>query len=375
MAAKLAVSRRLRSTPYTSRVEALGVSDYSIVNHMVLPKGFGRTVDEDYWHLKEHVQLWDVSCQRQVSIQGPGAKTLVQLMTPRDLRSANVGQCLYVPLIDECAGMINDPVLLKLKEDHYWLSIADSDVLLWAKGLAVGMKLEVHIDEPSVYPLAIQGPKSDELMAKVFGDPIKELKFFRFTNVDFKGYPLLVARSGYSRQGGFEIYLDKPFLGTQLWDTLWDAGQAYNIAPGSPNLIERVEGGLLSYGNEFTRENNPFECGFSQYCHLDSDIEFIGQAALQKIADQGITQQIRGVMFDGDPCPSCPSTWPLLVEESSVGYVTTAIWSPRFKQNVALGMVNKTHWKAGSSVLVELSDEDYRLGHIVDLPFPPSDIE
>ena len=196
--AKLAVSRRLRSTPYTPRVEALGVSDYSIVNHTVLPKGFGKTVDEDYWHLREHVQLWDVSCQRQVELKGPDAARLVQLMTPRDLRHAKTGQCFYAPLIDDQAGMLNDPIILVLAEDHYWLSIADSDVLLWAKGLAVGLSLEVQIDEPDVSPLAVQGPKSDDLVSRVFGDVVRTIGFFRFMKLDFQGRALVVARSGYS---------------------------------------------------------------------------------------------------------------------------------------------------------------------------------
>jgi len=205
---KLAVSRRQRSTPYTARVEALGVSDYSIVNHTVLPKGFARSVEEDYWHLCEHVQLWDVSCQRQVELKGEDAAYLTQLMTPRDLRHACVGQCFYAPIIDQFANMLNDPIILKLAEDHFWLSIADSDVLLWAKGLALGYGLNVYIDEPDVSPLAVQGPKSDDVMAKVFGDVVRDIGFFKFSQLNFQGNPLVIARSGYSKQGGFEIYLN-----------------------------------------------------------------------------------------------------------------------------------------------------------------------
>ncbi|MEM7260141.1 MAG: dimethylsulfoniopropionate demethylase, partial [Pseudomonadota bacterium] len=224
MTARLAVSRRLRSTPYTPRIEALGVSDYSIVNHTVLPKGFGRSVEDDYWHLRDHVQLWDVSCQRQVELKGADAARLVQLMTPRDLRQAQIGQCLYAPLIDHHAGMLNDPVILKLAEDQYWLSIADSDVLLWAKGLTVGLNLNVSVTEPDVSPLAVQGPKADALMKRVFGPAVHDVTFFNFKWLDFNGRALLVARSGYSKQGGFEIYLDDSSLGLTLWDALWHAG-------------------------------------------------------------------------------------------------------------------------------------------------------
>lgn len=366
--AKLAVSRRLRGTPYTPRVEALGVSDYSIVNHTVLPKGFGRTVEDDYWHLKSHVQLWDVSCQRQVELKGPDAAHLMQLMTPRDMQSAEIGQCLYLPLIDDQAGMLNDPVALKLAEDHYWLSIADSDVLLWAKGLAVGMRLNVAIQEPDVSPLAVQGPKSEQLMERVFGHEVNSIAFFRFKKLDFKGNAVVVARSGYSRQGGFEIYLHDSSLGLALWDALWEAGIDLNIRPGAPNLIERVEGGLLSYGNEFTRENNPLECGMDKYCSLDSSVDYIGKEALIQIANEGIKQKIMGVVFDGEKCPPCAFAWPLYVDDVKAGQVTTAIWSPRLNANVSLGMLRHEFWQQGQSVEVHCSDGSIRKGTVKDLP-------
>lgn len=366
--ASLAVSRRQRSTPYTPRVEALGVSDYSIVNHTVLPKGFGRPVEEDYWHLRQHVQLWDVSCQRQVELRGKDAALLTQLMTPRDLRNAKAGQCFYAPLMDDDAHMLNDPVILKLKDDHFWLSIADSDVLLWAKGLALGYGLDVAICEPDVSPLAVQGPQSDNLMAAVFGEDIRRLGFFRFSYYDFKGHPLLIARSGYSKQGGFEIYLDDSALGLDLWDTVWDAGQSFQIAPGSPNLIERVEGGLLSYGNEFTRENNPLECAMDRYCSDDPELEFIGKKALAEIRREGPRRLIRGVFFDGEKTPPCANAWPLTADGQPAGQVTTAIWSPRFQRNIALGMLEKEFWSVGQVVSLHCGDGSTRTGTVTSLP-------
>ena len=365
---KLAVSRRQRSTPYTPRVEALGVSTYSIVNHTVLPKGFGRSLEEDYWHLREHVQLWDVSCQRQVELKGTDAARLAQLMTPRDLRKATVGQCLYAPLIDQNACMLNDPVILKLSHDHFWLSIADSDVLLWAKGLALGYGLDVQIDEPDVSPLAVQGPKSEDLMARVFGEAVRDIRFFKFAMLDFQGHPMLIARSGYSKQGGFEIYLDNSSLGLDLWDTIWSAGQVFNIAPGCPNLIERVEAGLLSYGNEFTRENNPFECAMDAYCCADPELDYIGKEALDKIRKRGPSRLIRGVLFDGDRTPPCAYTWRLNVDGHYAGQVSTAAWSPRLNRNVALGMLEQGFWDAGQAVNVECGDGSVRNGVVTTLP-------
>lgn len=371
---KLNVSRRIRATPYTPKVEALGVSGYSVVNHSILPKGFRKTVEEDYWHLKEHVQLWDVGCQRQVELKGPDAAKLTQLMTPRDLSQAMVGQCLYAPLVDQAGCMLNDPVILKLAENRFWLSIADSDILLWAKGLALGMKLDVDITEPDVWPLAVQGPKSDDLMTEVFGQSVHDLKFFQFDYFDFDQHPLLIARSGYSKQGGFEIYLDKPSIGPELWDALWQAGEEFNISPGCPNLIERVEGGLLSYGNEFTMANNLFECGFDEYCQLKSDVDFIGKQALQQIADQGRERLVRGVVFDGGSCPPCQHPWPLMVDGECVGEISTAIWSPRFEHNVALAMLEKGFWEAGTQVEVASSDGLIRKGFLTDLPMQDEQI-
>ena len=368
MSEPLQVSRRQRATPYTPRVEALGVSGYSVVNHTILPKGFTRSVEADYWHLKTHVQLWDVGCQRQVELHGPDAARLAQWMTPRDLGRAEVGQCLYVPLIDADAGMLNDPVLLKLAEDRFWLSIADADILLWAKGLALGMGLEVRVTEPDVWPLAVQGPKAEDLAARVFGEQVRAIGFFRFARFEFQGQALIVARSGFSRQGGFEIYVDGFTRGPGVWDALWEAGADLELSPGCPNLIERIEGGLLSYGNEMTRADNPLECGLERFCRLDGSVECIGMLALREIAESGPIRLIRGVIFDGDPCPPCRHPWPLRIGGETAGYVTSAAWSPRFEANVALGMLDRGCWESQTAVSVDCGDGIERRGKVVDTP-------
>lgn len=370
----LNMSRRIRRTPYTNSVEACGVRGFSVVNHMLLPKAFETSVEEDYWHLREHVQIWDVSCQRQVEIQGKDAMRLVQWMTPRDISNAKVGDCLYVPLVDQYGRMINDPVLLKIAKNHYWLSIADSDVLLWANGLALGAGMEVSIDEPDVSPLAVQGPKAEDLMVELFGEEIRKIGFFKYGRFDFKGTSQVIARSGYSKQSGFEVYLEDGALGADLWDTIWEAGQKYNIKPGCPNLIERIEGGLLSYGNEMTRANNPLECGLAEYCDVDGEIDFIGREALKEIASNGAQRLMRGIKFEGDRCPTCSIPWPVMVDgpdgRVQVGQVTSAIYSPRLEQNVGQSMIEKGYWHAGQPVIVLSSDGIARDGKIVLMPFP-----
>ncbi len=369
MADGLNFSRRLRRTPYTASAEVAGVTSFSVVNHMLFPKGYGRSVEEEYWHLRQHVQIWDVACQRQVQITGRDAARLVQWMSPRDISGAGVGDCLYLPVTDENAGMINDPVLLKLADDRFWLSIADSDLLLYAKGLALGRGLEVGIDEPDVSPLAIQGPRSEALLSELFGSRISDIGFFKFGWIDFAGTRQLIARSGYSRQGGFEIYLAGSHLGAALWDTIWQAGQAYEIAAGCPNLIERIEGGLLSYGNEMTRENNPLEIGLERFCSLDGAVDYLGRHALQALASRGVTRQVRGVLFGEIPCPACAEPWPVAAGGLQVGQVTSAAWSPRLKRNVGLSLIDRGFWDAGQKVVVDCADDVTREGEISTLPF------
>ena len=363
------MSRRIRRTPYTDRVEAHGVRGFSVVNHMLLPKAFGSSVEEDYWHLRESVQIWDVSCQRQVQIKGPDASKLVQLMTPRDLRNARFGRGLYIPLIDEEARMLNDPVLQKLDDNLFWLSIADSDVLLWAKGLAYGLGLNVKVDEPDVSPLAIQGPKAGALMSELFGETVNSLSYFGFAMFNVLGTRQLIARSGYSKQGGYEIYLNGSQLGSDLWDLIWESGKKYNIAPGCPNLIERIEAGLMSYGNEFTRSNNPLECGFEHVCYFGDDVDYIGKTALLKLAKTGPKQKIRGIKFDGDKTPPCNKPFTVTsIDKNVIGQVTSGTYSPRLNCNIGISMIKKGHWENGTQIIVHTPDGLARKGIISSFP-------
>ena len=375
---KLNMSKRIRRSPFTNKVEECGVSDFTVVNHMLLPKGFKNSIEEDYWHLSNHVQIWDVSCQRQVQITGPDANKLVQLMTPRSLKNMETGKCFYIPILDENAGMINDPVLLKLDDDMFWISIADSDILLWAKGLALGSNFDVNIIEPDVYPLAIQGPKSEALMSSVFGEEIKKIKFFNFKIFDFLGTKQIIARSGYSKEDGFEIYFkgyedhfDCIELGEQLWNTIWKAGQNFNILPGCPNLIDRIEAGLMSYGNDFTKDNNPLECNLEKYCNLDENHNFIGKDALRKIKLEGIKQKMRGIIFDGKPCAPTGKPLPIYSKSNNrIGQIASGIYSPRIKKNIGLSMILKDHWEIGQNIIVEGLDGSKHKGIITTLPFP-----
>nr|WP_217355038.1 dimethylsulfoniopropionate demethylase [Ruegeria arenilitoris] len=346
------MSRRLRRTPFSDGVEAAGVKGYTVYNRMLLPTVF-ESVEADYRHLKTHVQVWDVSCERQVELRGPDAARLMQMLTPRDLRGMLPGQCYYVPIVDETGGMLNDPVAVKLADDRWWISIADSDLLLWVKGLANGYRLDVLVDEPDVSPLAVQGPKSDDLMARVFGDRVRDIRFFKFDMFQFEGRDLAIARSGYSKQGGFEIYVEGGDVGMPLWNALFAAGEDLQVRAGCPNLIERVEGGLLSYGNDMTDDNTPHECGLGKFCNTHTAIGCIGRDALLRVAKEGPVQQIRPIAIEGDAVPHCDRPWPVYGGGKRVGQVTSATWSPDFQTNVSIGMLRLSHWDPGTQVEVE----------------------
>ncbi|WP_170371107.1 dimethylsulfoniopropionate demethylase [Ruegeria arenilitoris] len=349
---QISLSRRLRRTPFSDGVEAAGVKGYTVYNRMLLPTVF-ESVEADYRHLKTHVQVWDVSCERQVELRGPDAARLMQMLTPRDLRGMLPGQCYYVPIVDETGGMLNDPVAVKLADDRWWISIADSDLLLWVKGLANGYRLDVLVDEPDVSPLAVQGPKSDDLMARVFGDRVRDIRFFKFDMFQFEGRDLAIARSGYSKQGGFEIYVEGGDVGMPLWDALFAAGEDLQVRAGCPNLIERVEGGLLSYGNDMTDDNTPHECGLGKFCNTHTAIGCIGRDALLRVAKEGPVQQIRPIAIEGDAVPPCDRPWPVYGGGKRVGQVTSATWSPDFQTNVSIGMLRLSHWDPGTQVEVE----------------------
>ncbi|MEM7295243.1 MAG: dimethylsulfoniopropionate demethylase [Pseudomonadota bacterium] len=354
-------SRRVRRTPFSAGVEAAGVKAYTVYNRMLLPAVF-RSPVEDYRHLKTAVQVWDVAVERQIEVRGPDAARLIQMLTPRDLRGMLAGQCSYVPMVDETGGMLNDPVALKLAEDRYWISIADSDLLLWVKGIAYGFRLDVQVDEPDVSPLAIQGPLADDLAARVFGDGVRDLRFFRFGFFDFQGTELVVARSGYSKQGGFEIYVEGSELGMPLWNALMEAGRSLDVHAGCPNLIERIEGGLLSYGNDMTRENTPHECGLGRFCSTQTAYGCVGRDALLRVAKEGPIKQIRAIEIEGD-LPPCDRVWELRANGVRVGQVTSAAQSPDFGTGVAIGMVRVTHWDTGTRLAV-LTQDGERLARV-----------
>ena len=353
----MVLSRRLRPSPFEQRARENGASLFSLYNKMVLPLCY-ESYETDYAHLCEHVQIWDVAAQRQVEIVGPDALALTELITPRDMASCAVGQCKYAPLCDENGGIINDPIILRLAEDRFWLSIADSDVNLWVKGVVYGRGYDVRVFEPDVSPLAIQGPKADDLVADVVGEHTRDIRFFWFTDETIAGTPVKLARSGWSGQGGFEIYLQDSAKGNDLWDVFWEAGQKYGLRAGSPNIIERLETGLKSYGSEMTIDSDPFEAGLEQYMDLDKDAEYMGREALARVAKSGPAKRLVNLAVDGAQLDALRSVWHVLDDDDSdIGIVTSRAWSPRFNANITFAIIRAEHAEVGTRLRVNADGE------------------
>lgn len=363
----IAKSRRVRSTPYSSRIEDQGVTAYTVYNHMLLPAAFG-SLEDSYHHLKEHVQIWDVAGERQVEISGKDSAKLVQLMTCRDLSKSKIGRCYYCPIIDDNAGLINDPVILKLSEQRWWISIADSDVILFAKGLAIGNKFDVKIFEPNVNILAVQGPKSFKLMEKIFGKKIIEMKFFGFDYFEFAGTKHLIAKSGWSKQGGFEIYVENTKSGLALYDKLFEVGKEFNVKPGCPNLIERIESALLSYGNDMDNLDNPLECGLDKYVNLDTDINFLGKEKLKEVKKKGILRKLTGVIIEAKEINVSKSISLTNDKDLKIGELRSGVYSPHFKKVIGIAMLDKPYWEVDQTFKISINDSIFE-GKVCDLPF------
>lgn len=343
---------RLRRSPYFEATQRYGCRAYTVYNHMFLPSYYDDPVSE-YWHLLEHVTLWDVSVERQVEITGPDALRFTNLLTPRDLNHCRVGQGRYVLITAPDGGIINDPVLLRLGEHHFWLALADSDVLLWAQGVAMHTDMRVKIVEPDVSPLQVQGPKSKAVMQRLFGDRVLELAYYQFFETELDGIPLVVTRTGWTGEIGYEIYLRDGSRGVDLWERIMEAGRADRIRPTGPSDIRRIEGGLLNYGVDMTLDTNPYEVGLDRLVNLDKDSEFIGKDALTRISAQGARRTLVGIEIETDLLDLNETVWPVRLGGARIGAVTSAVFSPRLKRNIGYAMVPTVHSDLGTELLIE----------------------
>ena len=366
--AQFSFGTQVRKSPYSDAALRWGAKGFSVYNHMYIPRDFGDP-RQNFWYLVNDAILCDVSVERQVQIKGPDAAKFTQFLCCRDLSKCQVGQCKYVLITDQDGGIINDPILLKLAEDHFWLSIADSDVLLWARGVAVNSGMDVDISEPDVSPLQLQGPKSRDVLRAAFGDAPTELKYYRFMEFDWDGVPLIISRTGWSSELGYEIFLRDGTQGEKLWEHLMAVGGPLGLKPGHTSSIRRIEAGMLSYHADMTLANNPYEMGMGRLVDLDMEADFISKAALTLIKERGVSQQLVGLEIDGDPfVGSNDFFWPILKEGVKVGTVTSAIYSPRLQKNIALAMLSIDHTASGRVLQVDRLSET-RACTVVPIPF------
>ena len=343
---------QIRKSPYFDATVRWGATAFSVYNHMYIPRDFGNP-EQNFWNLINDAILCDVAVERQVEIAGPDAARFVQMLTPRDLSKLAVGQCKYVLITNAEGGILNDPVLLRLEENRFWLSLADTDILLWAKGVAVHAGMDVTIHEPDVSPLQLQGPKSGEVMRALFGDSIMDLKYYWLRHVELDGIPLIVSRTGWSSELGYEIYLQDSSDGDKLWEKIMAVGQPLGLKPGHTSSIRRIEGGMLSYHADADINTNPYELGLDRLVNLESGADFIGKAALQRVKDTGVSRKQVGLVIEGAPLTGPNTTfWAITKDGATIGKVTSAIHSPRLEQNIALAMLAVDHTAIGTRVEV-----------------------
>lgn len=360
-------SARLRPSPFYEATLRDGVTAFTTYNHMLMPTSFGNP-EAEYWRIINGVSMWDVAVERQVELVGRDAARLAQILCPRDLSRCREGQGKYVPLCNHKGVLINDPILLKLADDRYWLSIADSNIWFWARAIAAERKLDVAVNEPDVSPLAVQGPKAEAVVAHLLGDWVRELKYFWFREATLDGIPLVVARSGWSKQGGFELYLRDGTQGTRLWDLVKEAGRTWEIGPGNPSFNERVESGLLSYGGDTDDQTNPYEVRLGKYIDLGVADDVIGIEALRRIHAEGPQRHQLGVMLDGDEPTQLGFHWHAIeVDGRRVGDLTNCAWSYRLKKNIGFALIS-TDCRTGSRVTVRKEGKPIG-GTLQELPF------
>ncbi len=358
---------RLRRSPFFEATQRYGAKAYTVYNHMLFPICFG-DLEEEYWHLIHHVTLWDVAVERQVEITGPDAFAFTNMLTPRDLSRCAVGQGKYVVVTAEDGGIVNDPVLLRLGENHFWLALADSDVLLWARGVALNSGLRVHITEPDVSPLQVQGPKAKAVVQALFGDRVLGLSYYHFFDTALDGIPVVVTRTGWTGEVGYEIYLRDGTKGDELWERIMEAGRPHNIRPTGPSDIRRIEAGILNWGADLTLEDNPYEVGLERLVDEDKRAGYVGRDALRRIKAEGVKRKLVGVEIEGDRIEFNATKWPVVVGGRRVGHMTSALYSPRLQKNIGYAMVPVERAVLGTRLIVAIPGVGERPASVVPKP-------
>ena len=370
--ANISFGSRIRKSPFYDSTRKYGAKSFTIYNYMYMPTSYTSS-EEEYVSLTNDVTMWDVAGERQIEINGPDAYNFVRTLTPRNLEKCEIGHCLYILLTGEDGCIINDAVLLRVKPDQFWISPGDSEVLLWIQGAAVNSGMDVNVFEPDVSPLQIGGPKAPQLIEKLFDEDHRDVGFYRAIETSLLGIPLVLARTGWSGEISYELYLRNHKLGEQLWEIVMEAGQEYNISPIAPNTIRSIEGGLLSFRSDVLKEDNPYTIGLGRLVDTNQSINFIGKSALKKIEEEGTKRMLVGVILDGDPIKNPPEQfWPVIDHDLKIGHVSRCIYSPRLKKNIGFANVPTEFSKIDTNLSV-ISPEGKRSATVCKWPWFPAE--
>jgi len=364
----IGIGTRVRKSPYYDSNIKYGVKGFTIYNKMYLPTGFDDP-EKEYESLINDVTFGDFAAERQIEISGSDAYDFIRYIQPRNLEKCQIGYCKYIILTDNEGGIINDACLLRLEDDKFWISPGDGDVILWLQGLAINSGMNVSIHEPDVSPLQISGPKSGKLIQKLFDGEHDDLGYYKARKTSLDNIPMVIARTGWSGELSYELYLQDGSLGNDLFEKVYDAAKEFNGRVIAPNTIRTIEGGILSYGSDFDRSHNPFTIGFDRLVDLDQKNDFIGKDALRKIKERGLTEKLVGIELEGDPIMKAPENfWTVKRNNLKVGRVSRAFFSPRLEKNIALAIVDIDNAEEGTPVVVETPNGDLN-SMVVSLPW------
>lgn len=362
------VDPRIRVSPFFDATVAAGLQKVSTYNHMFMPTSYGDP-DAEYDRLLNGVSIWDVACQRQVELRGPDAGRLAQVLTTRDLSSAVVGQGKYAPMTDHAGRIINDPLVLRVRDDTWWISIADGDALYWCRAIGAERGFDAEVSEPDVAPLAVQGPRAEDTLAALLGDWVRDIRFFWYHETEYDGIPFHIGRAGWSKQGGFELYLTDGSRGTDLWNAVVEAGRPFGIGPGAPNYTERIEAGLFAYRTDADLDATPFEVGLGKWVDLDADANpFIGREALVAARDQPLRRELVGIFVDGERVTPPTRPHAASVNGAVMGTVRVLTHSPMMQRNIGMAFMQAPANRPGTVISFEAEDGT-RSAEVVSLPF------
>ncbi|HXF72129.1 MAG TPA: glycine cleavage T C-terminal barrel domain-containing protein [Actinomycetota bacterium] len=358
-----------RRSPYFEETQKAGCRSYELYNHMYLP-GYYTSFEDEYWHLVQHVCLWDVAVERCVEITGPDAHRFTNLLTCRDLDRCAVGQAKYAPIIAPDGGILNDPVLLRLGENHYWLSLADSDALLYAKGVQAFAGLDVEVTEADAWPVQVQGPRSRDVMRALFGERVDGIRYYWTLQTDLDGIPVVISRTGWTGELGYEIYLREYDRGPELWNRILEAGAPFGIRPTGPSDIRRMEAGIFNWGADMDWRNNPFEVTGMERLVEEQEADYIGKAALERIRREGVSRKLVGIEIGEERMPEeMTEFWDVTKHGERVGHVTNAVWSPRLRKNIGYAWVPIGLAAHGTELEVHWPFDGPARAVVVPLPF------